>query len=113
MLRKPVASLLVPPILALALVGWLPLELRAEPVPITCTILPDEESASVMLTNPFNYLASCQANCKFSTAVYDDNPQIICAKPVPAGKQVEMCILKAAGNKLLKLVEATADCKRP
>lgn len=85
--------------------------LYAEPVPITCTILPGEESASVLLTNPFNYSASCQANCKFSTAVYDDNPQIICAKPVPAGKQVEMCRLKAAGNKLVKLVEATADCK--
>ncbi|MES2599434.1 MAG: hypothetical protein V4602_01355 [Pseudomonadota bacterium] len=87
--------------------------LYAEPVPITCTILPGEESASVLLTNPFNYSASCQANCKFSTAVYDDNPQIICAKPVPAGKQVEMCILKAAGNKLVKLVEANADCKKP
>jgi hypothetical protein len=87
--------------------------LHAEPVPITCTILPGEESASVLLTNPFNYSAECQANCKFSTAVYDDNPQIICAKPVPAGKQVEMCILRAAGNKLVKLVEANADCKKP
>ncbi|CAN5143447.1 hypothetical protein BH10PSE10_BH10PSE10_07280 [soil metagenome] len=87
--------------------------LQAEPVPIACTILPGAESASVSVTNPFNYQASCQANCKFSTAVYDDNPQIICAKPVPAGKQVEMCILKAAGNKLLKLVEGVADCKKP
>lgn len=87
--------------------------LHAEPAPVTCTIMPDGESASVMITNPLNYTASCQVNCKFSTAVYDDNPQIICAKPVPAGKEVEMCILKAAGNKLLKLVEAAADCKRP
>lgn len=96
-----------------ALAGALPFPLHAEPVPIVCTILPDGESASVMLTNPLSYTASCQANCKFSTAVYDDNPQIICAKPVPAGKQVEMCILKAAGNKLLKLVEGAADCRRP
>jgi hypothetical protein len=96
-----------------ALIGNPPSMLFAEPVPITCTILPGEESASVLLTNPFNYTASCQANCKFSTAVYDDNPQIICAKPVPAGKQVEMCILRAAGNKLVKLVEANADCKKP
>jgi hypothetical protein len=95
------------------LIGNAASTLRADPVPITCTILPGEESASVMLTNPFNYSASCQANCKFSTAVYDDNPQIICAKPVPAGKQVEMCILRAAGNKLVKLVEANADCKKP
>jgi len=107
MLRIPVL------ILTTALAGILPFALHAEPVPIVCTILPGAESASVSLTNPFNYTASCQANCKFSTAVYDDNPQIICAKPVPAGKQVEMCILKAAGNKLLKLVEGAADCRRP
>lgn len=94
------------------LIGSSPSALHAEPVPITCTILPGAESASVSLTNPLSYTASCQANCKFSTVVYDDNPQIICAKPVPAGKQVEMCILKAAGNKLIKLIEATADCKK-
>jgi hypothetical protein len=87
--------------------------LRAESVPVVCTILPGEMSASVLLSNPLNYKASCMANCKFSTAVYDDNPQIICAKLVPAGKQVEMCILKAAGNKLEKLVEGTADCRKP
>lgn len=87
--------------------------LHAEPAPIVCTILPGAEAASVTLTNPLKYTASCQANCKFSTAVYDDNPQIICVKPVPAGKQIEMCILKAAGNKLVKLVEATADCRKP
>lgn len=86
--------------------------LHAEPVPVVCTILPGELSASVLLTNPLNYQASCMATCKFSTPVYDDNPQINCAKPVPAGKQVEMCILKAAGNKLVKLLEATADCRK-
>ena len=107
MLRKPVL------ILVTALAGVLPFALHAEPAPVTCTILPGGDSASVMLTNPLGYPASCQANCKFSTAVYDDNPQIICAKPVPAGKQVEMCILKAAGNKLLKLVEGAADCRKP
>lgn len=87
--------------------------LQAEPVPVVCTILPGELSASVMLTNSLKHEASCIANCKFSTPVYDDNPQIVCAKPVPAGKQVEMCILKAAGNKLVKLIEATADCRKP
>ena len=100
-------------IFVVALAGIPSAALHAEPVPVECTILPGAETASVSLTNPFSYNASCQANCKFSTAVYDDNPQIICAKPVPAGKQVEMCILKAAGNKLLKLVVATADCKKP
>lgn len=107
MLRKLVL------IFATAMVCVLASAVHAEPVPIVCTILPGAESASVLLTNPLDYTASCQANCKFSTAVYDDNPQIICAKPVPAGKQVEMCILQAAGNKLLKLIEATADCRRP
>ena len=96
-----------------AFIAMVPAGLYAEPAPVICTIMPDGESASVIITNPLNADASCQVNCKFSTAVYDDNPQIICAKPVPAGKQVEMCILKAAGNKLLKLVEAAADCRKP
>lgn len=87
--------------------------LSAEPVAVTCTILPGAKAASASLTNPLGYEASCMANCKFSTAIYDDNPQIICAKPVPAGKQVEMCILKAADNKLLKVVEGLGDCRRP
>lgn len=86
--------------------------LHAGPVPVVCTILPGELSASVSLTNPLNYEASCMASCKFSTPVYNDNPLITCAKPVPAGKQIEMCILKAAGNKLVKLIEATADCRK-
>jgi len=100
-------------IIAAALIGIAPVASNAEPAPVICTIMPDGESARVVITNPLNADASCQVNCKFSTAVYDDNPQIICAKPVPAGKQVEMCILKAAGNKLLKLVEAAADCRKP
>lgn len=100
-------------IFIVGLAGCLSSVARAEPVPVVCTILPGDESASISLTNPFNYTASCQANCKFSTPVYDDNPQIICAKLVPAGKLVEMCILKAAGNKFMKLVSGTADCKKP
>ena len=99
---------------AFALAGLLALQspLHAEPVAVTCTILEGAEAASASLTNPLDYPASCMANCKFSTAVYDDNPQIICAKPVPAGKQVEMCIVKAAGNKLLKVVEGLGDCTK-
>jgi hypothetical protein len=99
-------------LVAILALGFAP-GLRAEPVPVVCTILPGEDSASVLLSNPLAYEASCMANCKFSTAVYDDNPQILCAKRVPAGKQVEMCVLKAASNKLIKLVEATADCRKP
>ena len=100
-------------IVAVVVGGFVTTGAYAEPAPVTCTLLPGGEAASVMVTNPLGYTASCQASCKFSTAVYDDNPQIICAKPIPAGKEVEMCILKAAGNKLLKLVGAAADCRRP
>ncbi len=86
---------------------------KAEPVAVTCSILPGAETASVTLTNPLDVTASCLANCKFGTDVYDDNPQIICTKPVPAGKEVEMCILKAADNKLVKVVEGLGDCRKP
>ncbi|MBN8981596.1 MAG: hypothetical protein J0I29_10045 [Rhizobiales bacterium] len=99
--------------LLVAIVVPLPLPLSAEPVAVTCTIMPDGLSASASLTNPFDYNASCLANCKFSTAVYDDNPQVICTKPVPAGKRVEMCVIKAADNKLLKVVEGLGDCRKP
>jgi len=86
---------------------------RAESVPVDCVILPGEMTASVSLANPLSATASCQANCKFATPVYDDNPQIICAKLVPAGKRVEMCRLNAAGNKFTKLVSGTANCVKP
>ncbi len=85
---------------------------RAESVAVTCSILPGELTASASMTNPLDYDASCLANCKFGTAVYDDNPQIICAKPVPAGKTVEMCVLKAASNKLEKVIEGLGDCRK-
>ena len=84
----------------------------SDDVPVSCTILPDEYTASIVLKNPFNYDASCLATCKFSTSVYDDNPQIICSKSVPAGKEVQMCILKSDGQKLVKFTEGSADCRR-
>src|SRR5437868_729916 len=98
---------------ALATLVALQSPLLADSVAITCSILPDGLSATASLTNPFGYEASCLANCKFSTAVYDDNPQVICTKPVPAGKQVEMCVIKAADNKLLKVSEGLGDCRKP
>jgi hypothetical protein len=48
--------------------------------------------------------------CKFSTTKYDNNPQITCAKPVPAGKEVEMCRLTSGGDKMVKLTEGHAEC---
>jgi hypothetical protein len=50
--------------------------------------------------------------CKFSTTKFGNNPQIICAKPVPAGKQVEMCRLTSGGDKMLKLTEGQAECTK-
>lgn len=84
----------------------------AEPAPFTCTILPGEVTASVSVTNTLDAEASCLVNCKFSTAKYDDNPEITCAKPIPAGKQVEMCILRSGGEKMLKLTTGRADCRK-
>jgi hypothetical protein len=84
----------------------------AEPVPFSCTVLPNGESASLMLTNPFDHEASCLASCQFSTAKYGVRPQITCTKPVPGGKEVQMCILDAPGEKLLTLMSSSGDCTK-
>jgi hypothetical protein len=84
----------------------------AETVPLNCMILPGEEIASVLMTNSLAGDASCIATCKFSTTKYDNNPQITCAKSVPAGKEVEMCRLTSGGDKFVKLTEGRADCVR-
>jgi hypothetical protein len=88
------------------------LPVLADPVPFSCTVLPDGESASLMLTNPFDHEASCLATCQFSTAKYDIRPQITCTKPVPAGKEVQMCILKSPGEKLVALMNSSGDCSK-
>jgi hypothetical protein len=65
----------------------------ADAVPFACSILPGEEIASIQMTNSLASDASCIVSCRFSTTKYDNNPQITCAKAVPAGKEVEMCRL--------------------
>jgi hypothetical protein len=85
---------------------------RAETVPVTCVVQSDAISASVSLTNTLKTDASCIATCKFATDVYDDNPQIICSGPVPAGREVELCILHSGKNKLARLLEGSADCRK-
>lgn len=92
--------------------GLLSAPASAEPVPFNCVILPGAEVASVMMTNSLNGDASCMVSCKFSTTKYFNNPQITCAKPVPAGKEVEMCRLTSGGDKMVKLIEGYADCTR-
>jgi hypothetical protein len=92
--------------------GLLSTPAAAELVPFSCTILPGEETASILMTNALGDDASCIVTCKFSTNKYDNNPQITCAKPVPAGKEVEMCRLTSAGDRMVKLMEGHAECTR-
>ena len=92
--------------------GLLSMPASAETVPFRCIILPGEEIASVLMTNSLDRDASCIVTCKFSTTKYDNNPQITCAKPVPAGKEVEMCRLTSGGDKYVKLIEGNADCAK-
>jgi hypothetical protein len=84
----------------------------AAPVPFNCVILPGQDVASILMTNSLPSDASCIVTCKFSTTSYDNNPQITCAKPVPAGKEVEMCRLTSGGDKMVKLVEGQAECTK-
>jgi len=84
----------------------------AESVPFNCMILAGEDVASILLTNPLVGDAACIVTCKFATTKYDNNPQITCAKPVPAGKEVEMCRLSSGGDKLVRLTEGRADCAK-
>ncbi len=99
------------PHLALA-VGFLSASALAEPVPFNCVILPGADVASINMTNSLSSDASCMVSCKFSTTTFGNNPQITCAKPVPAGKEVEMCRLTSGGDKMVKLIEGFADCTK-
>jgi hypothetical protein len=92
--------------------GLLSTQARAEQVPYQCTILPGEEIASIMITNSLGINASCIVSCKFSTTRYNNNPQITCAKPVPAGKEVQMCLLTSGGDRMVNLIEGHAECTK-
>ena len=98
--------------LGLLVIGLLTASAYAESVPFNCVILPGEEVASVLMTNALATDASCIVTCKFQTTKYDNNPQITCAKPVPAGKEVEMCRLTSGGDKMVKLTEGHAECTK-
>ncbi len=98
--------------LGLIFIGPLSMPASAELVPFNCIILPGADIASVTMTNSLDSDASCIVTCKFSTTKYDNNPQIACAKPVPAGKEVEMCRLPSGGDKLLKPTGGHAECTK-
>ena len=103
---RRVASIAVGSALAIFLAG----EAAADAVPFECAMLPGEEIASILMTNSLASDASCIVTCKFATTKYDNNPQITCAKAVPAGKEVEMCRLTSGGDKYVKLLQGQADC---
>jgi hypothetical protein len=94
------------------LTGALATPAPAETVPFSCVILPGEEIASILMMNSLDRDASCMVTCKFPTTKYGNNLQITCAKPVPAGKEVEMCRLTSGGDKMVKLAEGHAECTR-
>jgi hypothetical protein len=98
--------------LGVLFVGLLSTPVSAELVPFTCIILPGQDTASILMTNSLASDASCIVTCKFSTTKYDNNPQITCAKPVPAGKEVEMCLLTSGGDKMVRLTEGHAECTK-
>ena len=105
---RQVAPIAVGSALAIFLAG----EAAADAVPFECAILPGEEIASILMTNSLAGDASCIVTCKFATTKYDNNPQITCAKPVPAGKEVQMCLLTSGGDKMVSLVEGHAECTK-
>jgi hypothetical protein len=94
------------------LTGLLAAPASAEPVPFNCVILPGADIASILMTNGLDRDASCIVTCKFSTTKHNNNPQITCAKPVPAGKEVEMCRLTSGGDKMLTVTQGQAECTK-
>jgi hypothetical protein len=98
--------------LALLSIGLPSTPALAEIVPFSCIILPGEDVASILMTNALDSAATCIVTCKFSTTKYDNNPQVTCAKPVPAGKEVEMCRLTSGGDKMVKLTGGQAECMK-
>jgi len=95
-----------------AVIGFAARPALAESVPFRCIILPGAEVASIAITNSLGRGASCMVTCRFSTARYNNNPQITCAKVVPAGKEVEMCQLTSGGDKMIALTEGFAECTK-
>jgi hypothetical protein len=93
-------------------IGVQPMPAAAAPVPFNCVVLPGGDAASIRVTNSLGSDASCIVTCTFSTTASGNYPQISCAKPVPAGKEVEMCQLTSPGDKMVKLTAGQAECTR-
>jgi hypothetical protein len=102
----------LPMLLGLLFAGLLADPALAEQVPFKCTMLPGEEVASILITNSLTGEASCIVTCRFQTTRSDNNPQITCAKPVPSGKEVEMCRFSSGGDKFVRLIEGHGECTK-
>ena len=83
----------------------------AEPVPFSCTILPNGKSVRVAISNPFDRETSCQVNCQFSTTSRGTSFQLSCTNNVAAGgKDVQLCIRDLSEGTLVKMTGGDGDC---
>jgi hypothetical protein len=98
----------------LVLIGLLaPAAALAEPVPFSCTILPDAHSVRVVIANPFDRETHCQVNCQFSTTRKGTSFQISCGTTVqPGGKETELCLKVYDEEPLVKMTGGDGDCIR-
>ena len=96
---------------ALTIYGCLMAAALAEPVPFSCTILPNGKSVRVAISNPFDRETSCQVNCQFSTTSKGTSFQLSCTHNVAAGgKDVELCTRDLDEGTLVKMTGGDGDC---
>jgi len=101
----PALLLTVSALAGLAAVAW------AEPVPFSCTILPDGKTIRVAISNPFDRDTSCQVNCQFSTRSQGASLQLSCTKTVAAGaKDVQLCVRDPDKETPVKMTGGDGSC---
>jgi hypothetical protein len=97
--------------LAFVIYSYLVPAAMAEPVPFSCTILPNGKSVRVAISNPFDRETSCQVNCQFSTTSRGTSFQLSCTNNVAAGgKDVQLCIRDLSEGTLVKMTGGDGDC---
>ena len=97
--------------LAFVIYSYLVPAAMAEPVPFSCTILPNGKSVRVAISNPFDRETSCQVNCQFSTTSRGTSFQLSCTNNVAAGgEDVQLCIRDLSEGTLVKMTGGDGDC---
>jgi len=97
--------------LAFVIYSYLVPAAMAEPVPFSCTILPNGKSVRVAISNPFDRETSCQVNCQFSTTSRGTSFQLSCTNNVAAGgKDVQLCVRDLSEGTLVKMTGGDGDC---